>query len=125
LGCGGAYWAKSSYSPRISEILGGAWAPTAHNWASPLPAHGVGPLLYSHRIRIQRLKFKKVSYQGVANVRILIKNKLQNPLVIRETNLLSIINQSLAHVYCSTTLSKYGLIRLKNFVSQNSLNLCI
>jgi hypothetical protein len=31
-------------------------------------------------------------------VRILIKNKLQNPSVNRETNLLIIINPSLAHV---------------------------
>jgi hypothetical protein len=41
-------------------------------------------------------------------------NKLQNPSVIRETNLLSLINLLLAHIYCGTTLSNYGLIRLKN-----------
>jgi hypothetical protein len=53
------------------------------------------------------------------------KNKLQNPSIIRETNLLSLINASLAYIYCSTTLSNHGLIRLKKFVSQNSFNLCI
>jgi hypothetical protein len=39
------------------------------------------------------------------------KNKLQIPLVNRETNLLNLINSSLAYVYCSTTVSHYGLIR--------------
>jgi hypothetical protein len=39
-------------------------------------------------------------------------------------NLLSLINPSLAHVYCSTTLSNHGLIRLKKFVSQSYRNLC-
>ena len=53
------------------------------------------------------------------------KNKLHNSSVIRETNLLSLINSSLAHVYCSITLSNHGLIRLNKFVSQSSLNLCI
>ena len=63
---------------------------------------------------------------GVAwGIWILIKNKLQNLSVIRKTNLLSLINHSLAHVYCSTTLSNYGLIRLNRFISQISLNLCI
>jgi len=33
-------------------------------------------------------------------------------------NLLSLINQSLEVVYCSTILSNYGLIRLKRFISQ-------
>ena len=42
------------------------------------------------------------------------KNKLQNLSVLHETNLLSLINPSLAHVYCSTTLSNHRLIRLKN-----------
>ena len=41
------------------------------------------------------------------------KNKLQNPSVIHEMNLLSLINPPLAHVYCSTTLSNHDLIRLK------------
>jgi hypothetical protein len=41
------------------------------------------------------------------------KNKLQNPSVIRETNLLSLINPSLAHVYYSTILLNHSLIRLK------------
>jgi hypothetical protein len=53
------------------------------------------------------------------------KNKLQIPSVNREMNLLRVINPSLAYVYCSTTLSNHGLIRLKNFVLQISLNLCI
>jgi hypothetical protein len=53
------------------------------------------------------------------------KNKLQNLSVIHKTNLLSLINPSSAHVYCSITLSNHRLIRLKKFVSQNSLNLCI
>ena len=52
------------------------------------------------------------------------KNKLQNPLVNHETNLLSLINLLLTHVYCSTLLSNHGLIRLKRFVSQNSRKLC-
>ena len=34
--------------------------------------------------------------------------------LIYETNLLSLINPPLAHIYCSTTLSNHGLIRLKN-----------
>ena len=37
---------------------------------------------------------------------------------------LSLINMSLAHVYCSTTLSNHKLIRLKRFVSQISRKLC-
>jgi hypothetical protein len=41
---------------------------------------------------------------------ILIKKQIT---VIRKMNLLSLINPSLAHVYCSTTLSNHGLIRLK------------
>jgi hypothetical protein len=57
-------------------------------------------------------------------VRILIKNKLQISLVNCEMNLLRLINLSLAHVYCITTLSNDGLIGLKNF-SQISLNMCI
>jgi hypothetical protein len=32
-------------------------------------------------------------------------------------NLLSLINPSLAHVYCGATLSNHGLNRLKKFVS--------
>ena len=39
--------------------------------------------------------------------------KLQKSSVIHETNLLSLINPLLAYVYCSTTLSNHGLIRLK------------
>ena len=39
-------------------------------------------------------------------------------------NLLSLINPSLAHIYCSTTLSNHGLIRLNRFVLQISLNMC-
>ena len=61
-----------------------------------------------------------VSYVGI---RILIKNKLQNPLVNHEMNLLNLINPSLAHI-CSTLLSNHELIRLKRFVSQSSRNLC-
>jgi hypothetical protein len=38
---------------------------------------------------------------------------------------ISIANLSLAHVYCSAILSNYGLIRFKNFILQNSLDLCI
>ena len=40
-----------------------------------------------------------------------------------ETNLLKLINLSLAYVYCSNLLSNYGLIRLKRFVSQFTDNL--
>ena len=70
-------------------------------------------------------KIQEVSYEGVIwDVRILIKNKLQNPLVLHETNLLSLINPSSAHAYCITTLSNHGLIRLKRFVSQISHKLC-
>ena len=53
------------------------------------------------------------------------KNELQNPSVLYETNLLSLINPLLAYIYCSITLSNHGLIRLKKFVSQNSLNLYV
>jgi hypothetical protein len=52
------------------------------------------------------------------------KNKLQNSSVIHETNLLSLINSSLAHVYCSTTLSNHGLIRLKN-LSRKIILICV
>jgi hypothetical protein len=51
--------------------------------------------------------------------------KLHNPSVLRKMNLLSLINPSSAYVYCSILLSNHRLIRLKRFVSQNSLNLCI
>ena len=37
-------------------------------------------------------------------------------------NLLNLINPSLAHVYCSTTLSNHGLIRLIRFVSSISIH---
>ena len=39
-------------------------------------------------------------------------------------NFLDIINISLAHVYCSTTLSNHRLIRLKRFISQINRKLC-
>jgi hypothetical protein len=65
-----------------------------------------------------------VSHGDVAlGVWILIKNKLQNPLVICEMNLLSLINLSLAHVYRSTTLSNHELIRLKN-LSRKTVSIC-
>jgi hypothetical protein len=57
-------------------------------------------------------------------VRILIK-KQNTASVIYETNLLCLINPSLAYVYYITTLSNLGIVRLKNFVLQNSFNLCI
>ena len=63
-----------------------------------------------------------MSYQSV---QILIKNKLQNMSVLHETNFLSLINPSLAHVYGSKTLSNHGLIRLKRFVSQLVANYVI
>jgi len=44
------------------------------------------------------------------------KNKLQ-------MNLLSLINPSLAYVYCTTVLSNYGLVRLNKLVSQISLSM--
>ena len=50
-------------------------------------------------------------------------NKLHNPSVLHETNFLNIIKSSLAHGYCSTTLSNHDLIRLKKFVSQIGHNL--
>jgi hypothetical protein len=42
-----------------------------------------------------------------------------------ETNLLNLINPSLANVYCSTSLSNHGVIRLKRFVSQFTRNYAI
>jgi hypothetical protein len=50
------------------------------------------------------------------------KHKLQIPSVNHETNLLRLINPSLAYIYCSTIVSNHGLIRLKKFVSQISRN---
>jgi len=44
-------------------------------------------------------------------------NKKINYRINNETNLLSLINSSLAHIYCSTTLSNHGLIRFNKFVS--------
>ena len=41
-------------------------------------------------------------------------------IMLREMNLLTLINSSLAHIYGSTTLSKYGLIRLNRFISSIS-----
>jgi hypothetical protein len=41
------------------------------------------------------------------------KNKLYNPSIIHKIDLLSLINPSLAYVYCSIILSNYELIRLK------------
>ena len=43
----------------------------------------------------------------------LITNKLQISPINCETNLLSLINSSLANIYCSITLSNHGIIRLK------------
>jgi hypothetical protein len=52
-------------------------------------------------------KVYEVLHEGIAwGVRILIKNKLQNLSVIRETNLLSLINLSSAHV----TVALHGQI---------------
>jgi hypothetical protein len=66
-----------------------------------------------------------VSHGGVVwDVQILIKNKLQNPSVNHEINLLSLINPSLAHVLLCTLLLNHELIRLKRFVSQITRNLC-
>ena len=71
-------------------------------------------------------KIEEVSREGVARgVPILIKNKLQNPLVLHEKNLLSLSNPLLAHAHCSTILSNHGLIRFKKIVSQINHNLCI
>jgi len=39
-------------------------------------------------------------------------------------NLLSLINPSLANIYCSIILSNYGAIRLKRLVSQFTRELC-
>ena len=39
-------------------------------------------------------------------------------------NLLSLINPSVAHIYCSTTLSNHGLIRLKN-PSRKLIAICV
>jgi hypothetical protein len=47
-------------------------------------------------------------YMGCSNSN---KNKLQNLSVNPETNLLSLINQSLAHIYCTTLLLNHELIR--------------
>jgi hypothetical protein len=41
-------------------------------------------------------------------------------MLIREMNLLSLINLSLAYVYCSTTLLNHELIMLNKFISQIS-----
>jgi hypothetical protein len=77
---------------------------------------------------MQTLKFSWYHircYIGVTwGVRILIKNKLQIPSVNRETNLLRLINPSLAHVYFSTILSNHGLIRLKNS-SRKLVAICV
>jgi hypothetical protein len=59
-----------------------------------------------------RLKFRGVILDVIRGYQIERsdnnkKNKLQKSLVIRETNLLSLINLSLAYVYCSTTLSNH------------------
>jgi hypothetical protein len=40
-------------------------------------------------------------------------------------NLLSQINPSLAYVYCSTSLSNHGLIRLKRFFSRKLVTICV
>jgi hypothetical protein len=70
--------------------------------------------------------FQEVRLKGVAGYSDTNKkNKLHNPSVLRKMNLLSLINPSLTYVYCSILLSNHKLIRLKRFVSQNSLNLCI
>ena len=53
------------------------------------------------------------------------KNKLHNPSVLHEINFLSLINPSLAYVYCSKTLSNHGLIRLKNSSSKLVANYII
>jgi hypothetical protein len=39
-------------------------------------------------------------------------------------DLLNLINSSLAHIYCSTILLNYGLIRLNKFILQINLHLC-
>ena len=44
--------------------------------------------------------------------------------LIRKTIFLSLINLSLAYVYCSTTLSNHELIRFKRFASQINHKLC-
>ena len=54
----------------------------------------------------------------------LIQNQLHRWRLISVTNFLTIINLSLAHAYCSTTMSNHGLIRLKRFVSQINRKLC-
>jgi len=41
-----------------------------------------------------------------------------------ETNLLNLINSSLANIYCRVTLSNHGAIRLKRFISQFTRELC-
>ena len=52
------------------------------------------------------------------------KNKLQNPPVNREMNLLSLINPSIAHVSTVALMANHGLISLKTFVSQFPIKLC-
>ena len=37
---------------------------------------------------------------------------------------ISLINLSLANIYCSTTLSNHGVIRLKRFISRFTCKLC-
>ena len=49
---------------------------------------------------------------------VYLQNFLHGWIVHRETNLMNLINSSLEIVYCSTTLSNHGLIRLKRFVSK-------
>jgi hypothetical protein len=48
----------------------------------------------------------------VKKVCLILIKKLQ--ILIRKMNLLSLINLSLAHVYCTTTLSNHRLLGLKN-----------
>ena len=61
-----------------------------------------------------------VSY---VSIRIVIIEQITEILSNTRDELLSLINPSLAYVYCSTTLSNRELIRLKKFVSQISHNL--
>jgi hypothetical protein len=56
--------------------------------------------------------------------RILIKNKLQNPLENCKTNLMILINPSLTHVVTVALKAFHGLIRLKRFVSRFPRELC-
>ena len=81
---------------------------------------GVFGFLVTSKIRVTsnvQILIKSIKY------RLITKPIKQMDAKLRD-DFLSLINLSLAHVYCNTTSSNHGLIRLKRFVSQISRKLC-